>query len=59
LGGCTAHNARERVHETAQKYPDRLRIELNALVTRVVFDEHNRATGVEYLTGERLYRDYG
>jgi len=32
---------------------------LNALVTRVVFDEHNRATGVEYLTGERLYRDYG
>ena len=28
-------------------------------MTRVVVDEHNRATGVEYLTGERLYRDYG
>ncbi|MGC2199526.1 MAG: GMC family oxidoreductase [Stellaceae bacterium] len=50
---------RERVLETAQKYPDRLRVELDALVTRVVFDEHNHATGVEYLKGERLYRDYG
>jgi choline dehydrogenase-like flavoprotein len=50
---------RERVLETAQKYPDRLRIELDALVTRVIFDEHNRATGVEYLKGERLYRAHG
>jgi choline dehydrogenase-like flavoprotein len=50
---------RERVLETAQKYPDRLRIELDALATRVVFDEHNRATGVEYLKGEGLYCDYG
>ena len=31
--------ARERVLETAQKYPDRLRIELDALVTRVLLDE--------------------
>ena len=51
--------ARERVLETAQKYPDRLRIELDALVTRVLLDEHNRATGVEYLKGERLYRAHG
>jgi choline dehydrogenase len=50
---------RERVLETAQKHPDRLTIELNALATRVLFDEHNRTTGVEYLKGERLYRDYG
>jgi len=50
---------RERVLETAQKYPDRLRIELDALVTRVIFDEHNHATGVEYLKGERLYRAHG
>jgi choline dehydrogenase len=50
---------RERVLETVQKYPDRLRIELDALVTRVLFDEHNRATGVEYLKGERLYRAHG
>jgi len=51
--------ARERVLETAQKHPDRLRVELDALVTRVLLDDHNRATGVEYLKGERLYRAHG
>jgi choline dehydrogenase len=50
---------RERVLETVQNHPDRLRLELDALVTRVLFDEHNRATGVEYLKGERLYRAHG
>jgi choline dehydrogenase-like flavoprotein len=39
----------------ATQYPDRLRIELNALATRVLFDDQNRATGVEYQKGERLY----
>jgi choline dehydrogenase-like flavoprotein len=48
--------ARERVLETAQKHPDRLKVVLNALATRVLFDDNNRATGVEYLHGERLYR---
>ena len=48
--------ARERVLETASRYPDRLHIELHALVTRVLFDENMRAIGVEYLKGERLYR---
>ena len=48
--------SRERVLEIACKYPDRLRVELNALATRVLFDESNRAIGVEYLKGERLYR---
>jgi choline dehydrogenase len=47
---------RERLLETAAKHPDRLRIELNALATRVIFDARNRAVGVEYLKGERLYR---
>lgn len=47
---------RERVLEIACKHPDLLRVELNALVTRVLFDDHNRAIGVEYLKGERLYR---
>ncbi|MBV8455424.1 MAG: GMC family oxidoreductase, partial [Acetobacteraceae bacterium] len=51
--------SRERVLETAQKDPDRLRIELDALVSRVILDEHNRATGVEYLKGKRLYRAHG
>lgn len=48
--------SRERVLDVARRYPDRLRIELNALATRVLFDAGNRATGVEYLSGERLYR---
>ena len=50
---------RERLLETAQRYPERLTIELGALATRVVFDDQNRATGVEYLKGERLYRAHG
>ena len=48
--------SRERVLDVAKKYPDKLIIELNALVTRVLFDDGNRAIGVEYLKGERLYR---
>jgi choline dehydrogenase len=50
---------RERALETAKKYPDRLRVELDALATRVLLDERNRAIGVEYLKGERLYRAHG
>jgi len=48
--------ARERVLETARRYPGRLKLELNALATRVLLDDKNRAIGVEYLRGERLYR---
>ena len=57
--GHARMGTRERLLETAQKYPDRLRVELDALVTRVLLDENNRATGVEYLKGERLYRAHG
>jgi choline dehydrogenase-like flavoprotein len=48
--------SRERVLSVARKYPERLQIECDALVTRVLFDDGNRALGVEYLKGERLYR---
>jgi choline dehydrogenase-like flavoprotein len=51
--------ARERVLDVAKRHPDRLRIELDALCTRVIFDERNRAVGVEYLKGSRLYRAHG
>ena len=47
---------RERLLNVAARHPDRLRIELNALATRVLFDADNRAIGVEYLKGDRLYR---
>jgi choline dehydrogenase-like flavoprotein len=47
---------RERLLDVARRYPKRLRIETDALATRVLFDERNRAVGVEYLAGARLYR---
>jgi choline dehydrogenase len=47
---------RERLLAVQARYPDRLRIETHALATRVIFDDHDRACGVEYLNGERLYR---
>jgi choline dehydrogenase-like flavoprotein len=51
-------SARERLKDVARRYPDRLQIVLHALATRVVLDG-NRAVGVEFLRGERLYRAHG
>jgi choline dehydrogenase len=51
------NGARERVLDVAKKYPKNLTIELDALATRVIFEgPDNRAVGVEYLKGARLYR---
>ena len=47
-------STRERLLSVAKTHPG-LRIELNALATRVVLDDRNRAVGVEYLKGDRLY----
>jgi choline dehydrogenase-like flavoprotein len=47
---------RERLLRVAARYPDRLHIELDALATRVIFDDTGAAAGVEYLKGSRLYR---
>src|SRR5258707_13544085 len=47
---------RERVLDVAKRFPDKLAIEMNALATRVLLDENQRAVGVEYLKGTRLYR---
>ena len=46
---------RERVLDVAKRHPDRLKIQLHALATRVLFDAEQRAIGVEYQSGERLY----
>jgi choline dehydrogenase len=48
--------ARERVLQAAAAHPDRLHVELDALASRVLFDRDGRASGVEYLKGQRLYR---
>ncbi|MGR9108486.1 MAG: GMC family oxidoreductase [Gammaproteobacteria bacterium] len=50
------HGTRERLLVANQKHPENLTIELDALATRVLFDDNNRAVGIEYLKGERLYR---
>ncbi len=47
---------RERLLEVARRYPDRLKIVLDALATRVILDDNRRAVGVEYLRGRKLYR---
>ncbi len=54
--GRQRNGTREHLLETARRHPDRLKIELNALATRVILDGDNRAVGVEYLKGEKLYR---
>lgn len=46
---------RERLVETAERLPGNLTIELDALVTRVLFED-KRAVGVEYLKGGKLYQ---
>ena len=50
------HGTRERLLVTLQKHPEQLKIEMHALVTRVILDDQNRAVGVEYLKGKKLYR---
>jgi choline dehydrogenase len=47
---------RERLRQVEANPANRLRIELNALVTRVILDDDQRAVGVEYLKGRGLYR---
>ena len=56
---CVRVGTRERLLEVAEKHPDKLHIELNALATRVILDNEKRAIGIEYLKGERLYRAHG
>lgn len=52
------HGTRERLLEVASRLPDKLTIETNALVTKVIIDDNQVATGVEYRKGEKLYRAY-
>jgi choline dehydrogenase-like flavoprotein len=47
---------RELIREIMAARPDRLTVKLHALVSRVVLDADDRATGVEFLDGRHLYR---
>jgi choline dehydrogenase-like flavoprotein len=56
----TTHNhartgTRERVLKVCSQFPQMLTIELNALATKILFDDGNRAIGVEYIKGRHLY----
>lgn len=50
------NSTRERLLDVHKKYPQFLKIELDALVTKVILDKDNRAIGVEYLKGAKLYK---
>jgi choline dehydrogenase-like flavoprotein len=50
------NGTREFLLDVQARHPGNLTIELDALATKVLFDANNRATGVEYLKGERLYQ---
>jgi choline dehydrogenase len=50
------NGTRERVKAVAERWPDLLDVRLHALVTRVIFDESNRAVGVEYRAGANQYK---
>jgi len=47
---------RERLLDVAQRFPDQLKINTDTLATRVLLDRNNRAYGVAYRKGARLYR---
>ena len=47
---------RERLLDVQDRHPELLQIRTNVLVTRILFDTANKAIGVAYLEGERLYR---
>lgn len=53
--GVRRNGSREYVLAVRQTFPERLDVKTNALATRVIFDEPNRAVGVEYLEGEHVY----
>jgi choline dehydrogenase len=47
---------RERLLDVASRLPDRLRIETDALATRILLAPDGTVAGVEYRKGHRLYR---
>jgi len=50
------NGTRERLRDTAARWPHLLELRLQALATRVILDENNRAVGVEYRSGPNQYR---
>lgn len=58
--GHARTGTRERLLEVQSRYSaQRLRVETDALATRVLFNEQKQAIGVEYRKGRKLYRTHG
>lgn len=56
VNGGRRAGAREYIRHVQQSCPQNLIVKTGALVTKIVLDDQNRATGVEYLEGRHLYR---
>jgi choline dehydrogenase len=52
----TRNGTREFIRQTAEQTGSKLELRTHSLVTRVIFDDKKRAVGVEYLSGEHLYK---
>jgi choline dehydrogenase len=57
--GHARTGTRERLLDVQTRHPQQLRIETDALATRVLFNDQKRAIGVEYRKGRKLYRTHG
>jgi choline dehydrogenase len=55
IGNGVRNGARERIANTQKEFPEYLVVQLNSLVTKVLFD-NDRAIGVEYMQGRHLFR---
>lgn len=57
--GHARTGTRDRLRDVETRFPKRLHIETEAVVTKVIFDDQKRAVGVEYLKGNNLYCPHG
>jgi choline dehydrogenase len=54
--GGRRNGTREFIRRVQKEHPDHLTVRMNALVTRAILDDQQRAVGVECLEGQHLYR---
>ena len=54
--GVRRSSTRERIQAVQRALPNRLTVKINCLVVKIVLDENNTATGLEFQEGEKLYR---
>ena len=55
IGNGVRNGARERIVNTQEEFPEYLVVQLNSLVTKVLFDD-KQAIGVEYMQGKSIFR---